>query len=161
MKKDKKEPKVSAQLSKLSKRLLDSAPGFIKSKNYKALANLGAALGAFYLEEGLADGKSEEKVSFMPEVYLYKNGKCKGLVLISGAKSQNDLNKIVAATVKAPSVVLLLIHAAWVSKLALTNGGRPSQQPDRVNTGIGTVYVAGNVVASVGKQIKLRKKLAA
>ena len=137
------------------KALVDNAPKFIEAQDYKSLARLGAAHGAFYLEDGLKKGESEEEVSFIPEAHIYKDGKCVGIAALA-VKSQDDLDKMTAAVFEktTPNLVLLLVSGQWMSNMALKNGGRPSQQPDRVNVGVGTVYLApGKIVASAGKPV--------
>ena len=142
------EPK--GKLSTTMQRLIDDAPALIKAKDYNSLAKLGAAHGASYLAEELLNGKSEEDASFIPEAYVYENGKCSACILLSDAESQNDLDNMVAATFAnlTTPAVLLIISMGWMSQLALKNGGRPSKQPDRVNAGVGTVYTAPRTIVA-------------
>jgi hypothetical protein len=151
-----KATKPKGKLSTTRQRLIVDAPALIKAEDYNSLAILGAAHAASHLAEELLNGKSEEDASFTPEAYFYENGKCSACILLPDAESQNNLDNMVAATfakVTTPAV-LLFIGMQWVSKLAVKNGGRPSEQPDRVNAGVGTVYTApGTIVAHQGKPV--------
>jgi hypothetical protein len=152
--------KPKGELSTTIQRLIVEAPALIKAKDYNSLAELGAAHGASYLTEALRNGKSEEDASFITEAHLYENGKCSACILLPDADSQNDLDNMIAAIfakVTTPAV-LLVIGMQWVSRSAVKNGGRPSEQPDRVNAGVGTVYTApGVIVALQGKPVFIAK----
>jgi hypothetical protein len=145
--------RTTDDLATPQKEMMDTVPKLIESKDYKSIARLAASLGAFYLEEELNNGVSDEQVSFTPEMHLYKDGKLIGLAVLD-VKTQDDVDRFIVATFeKEPTMVVVLVQGMWMSTTAVKSGGRASQQSDRVNAGVGTVYLAGNIVAQVGKPV--------
>lgn len=131
----------------------EDVPKLLESEDYLEIARGGAKLGASYLQEQLTRGVSEEEASFVPELHIYKDGKFVGLGIV-GARSQEDIDKYIAVSFERGATAVLLVSGFWASAMASQNGGRPSQQPDRVNGGVGTVYLApDNIVAQVGQPV--------
>jgi len=152
-----KQEKQAVETAKEKSRVVvmaEAVPKLMESKEYNMIAAVAAGHGARYLEEELNNGVSEEDANFMPEAFIYKGGKLEHVCWLGDVKSQDDVDKYINRLFRLEPTMVVLVNGMWLSLAAVKNGGRPSQQPDRINAGIGTVYLApDNIVARMSKPV--------
>jgi len=131
--------------------LVDIAPKLIAKGDFAQVARIGAAHGAAYLREEILNGKSNDDASFLPEVYVYKDGKLAGVVAIAGNHKPGEVADAIGAVVmeafKSSSEAVVTVTAGWLSRKASAKR-RPRHQADRITASFSIVYTAPDKIVA-------------